>query len=72
MVFIRIIIFLFALILGFAIIKWTDKIVQNVGRQAWVEQKFGIGSSYMMWKLIGIAIMIFGFLMLFYGDIIGI
>jgi hypothetical protein len=62
---IRILFFLGSMAVGFGLLVYTLKWVGWVGKSGWAEDKLGSGGTYTMWKLIGILIMIFGFLVLF-------
>lgn len=61
----RILYFLLALALGLFIIAKTYLWVSWTGKSSWAETKIGSGGTYTMWKAAGIAIIIFGFMLLF-------
>jgi hypothetical protein len=51
--------------LGFLIVWKTSWIVQNLGTNAWAEAKLGSsGGTRLMYKLLGVIIIIFGMLMI--------
>lgn len=51
------------LISGFLIIWKSSWIVDNLGKSAWAEEKLGTsGGTVLLYKLIGLLIMIFGML----------
>ncbi len=53
------------IIFGFLITWKTNWIVENFGRNDWAEQKLGSeGGSRLVYRLVGIAIMIFGALLM--------
>lgn len=58
----RLIIFILAFIGGILIMKNTVPIVKIVGRSSWAEKYLGTGGTYSMWSLIGVAIILIGFL----------
>lgn len=47
---------------GLAIIRHAEPIVRNFGTMDWAEKHLGPGGTYSAWKLIGILVIIFGFL----------
>lgn len=50
-------------LIGVALVLKTEWFIQNFGSNAWAEEKFGTaGGSRLMYKLIGIAFIFFGFL----------
>ncbi len=50
-------------VVGTAIVLKTEWIIANFGSSAWAEEKFGTsGGSRIMWKVIGIILIFFGFL----------
>lgn len=52
-------------IVGTAIVLKTEWIIANFGASAWAEEKFGTsGGSRIMWKVIGIILIFFGFLVI--------
>lgn len=51
--------------LGVTLVIKTEWFLQNFGRIDWAEQKLGLnGGSRLMYKLIGIAVIFFGFLLI--------
>lgn len=60
----RVITFIVTLIAGIAIMKNTVPIVRMIGRSGWAERNLGAGGTYTMWTLIGIGIILIGFLYL--------
>ena len=60
----KILIFLATLILGLGIIRYNMQWVSWTGKNQWAENKLGSGGTYTLWKLVAIAIIIFGFLVL--------
>lgn len=60
----RIFFFLFTFAIGLAIIKYTLNWVGWTGKSQWAEDKMGQGGTYTLWKIIAVALMIFGFLVL--------
>lgn len=60
----RILIFLGTLIIGLGIIRYNPQWVSWTGKNQWAENKLGSGGTYTLWKLVAIAIIIFGFLVL--------
>ena len=45
-----------AIIVGFLLVKYANKIVDSFGYMPWAEEHLGTyGGSRMMWKLIGVA-----------------
>lgn len=56
---------IFMAIVGTAIVLKTEWIIANFGVSAWAEEKFGTsGGSRIMWKVIGIILIFFGFLVI--------
>lgn len=60
--------YLFGLILlagGIGMVLKTEWLIQNIGTNAWAEQNIGSsGGSRLMYKLIGIVCIFFGFLLI--------
>jgi len=51
---------------GFVLVWKANWIVENVGRISWAEQHLGTeGGSRLMWKLIGVLVIIFSFMLMF-------
>jgi TRAP-type mannitol/chloroaromatic compound transport system permease small subunit len=54
---------LLAIILGFLLVRYSNYLVENFGHNEWAEHYLGTsGGSRLMWKLIGIIIIITAFL----------
>lgn len=50
-------------LIGVALVLKTEWFIQNFGSNAWAEEKFGTaGGGRLLYKLIGIAFIFFGFL----------
>lgn len=64
----RLIIFILGLGLGLYFIVKSEYIVRTIGHNQTAEKYLGAGGSYLMWKLIGILVIILGFLYLL-GDL---
>lgn len=62
MVLVKILVFLLTLVIGIVIIRFTDRIVNIVGKSQWAEQKLGMGGSYSLWKLFALLLIVWGFL----------
>ena len=58
MVFIKILIFLVSCGLAILILKYTEPIVRMVGKMGWAENRFGMGGTYTVWKLIAILLIV--------------
>ncbi len=58
MVFVKILIFLACLGIAILILKYTEPIVRMVGKMSWAESRFGMGSTYTVWKLIAILLIV--------------
>lgn len=52
---------------GLAILVYTYPIVRLFGHLDWAEKYLGPGGTYLAWKLIGLAGILFGFYLLRYG-----
>jgi len=48
--------------LGFAIIKYNEKIGGMIGDIGWAERTLGAGGTYLFLKILGIVILIFSFI----------
>ncbi|MBI4032282.1 hypothetical protein HY374_01090 [Candidatus Berkelbacteria bacterium] len=59
---VRILILVLTFAGGLAIIRYAEPIVRTFGTMDWAEKHLGQGGTYSAWKLIGVLIMIFGFL----------
>lgn len=56
---------LLAIIAGFFLVKYSEKIVQNFGLVDWAEHYLGTyGGTRLMWKLIGVAFIVGAFLVI--------
>jgi uncharacterized membrane protein len=64
-IFYRILIFAASLVVGILILIKTEPIVRMIGHMGWAERRFGGGGTYLVWKLIGLIIIVFGVLVLF-------
>jgi hypothetical protein len=53
---------LFMVAAGMAMIKFTFKVLNITGQQAWLERYTGSGSTYGMYKLFGVFLVIVGIL----------
>jgi hypothetical protein len=54
---------LLAIVLGFLLVRYSNALVENLGHSDWAEHYLGTyGGSRLMWKLIGIIIIIGSFL----------
>jgi len=54
---------IFLLAVGVGLVLKTEWIISNFGASAWAEAKFGTsGGSRLMYKLVGIILIFFGFL----------
>ncbi len=62
MVFARIVVFVLTFALGLLVIRRSQWLVQNFGYMDWAEKYMGSGGTYSAWKLIGVLIIIWGFL----------
>lgn len=59
----KILVFIAALIIGLVLMIYTEPLIRTFGKADWAEAKFGtMGGTYLLWKLIGIIIIIIGFL----------
>lgn len=58
MIFIKILIFLLCCFIGILILKYTEQIVRTVGKMGWAENRLGMGSTYTVWKLIAVGLMV--------------
>lgn len=63
MLIIKIIIGLIIVLIGFLLVWKSEWFLYNIGRIEWAEQKLG-GGTRLFYKLIGIAIIIIGFLIM--------
>ena len=63
MIFLRILVFVGGVLIGVLILKYSGKIVENVGHSDLADKYLGFGTgggTYTMWKIIGILIIIAG------------
>ncbi len=60
---IKVVVFLLALVVGFAFIIWAEPLVRFFGKAEWAERRFRTsGGSYLLWKLVGLIFILVGFL----------
>lgn len=64
----KVIIFIISLVAGSLLMMKREYIVREIGHNATAEKYLGGGGSYLMWSLIGLFIIILGFLYLL-GDL---
>ncbi len=62
MVLARILVFLLTCAVGLAVMRYAEPIVRTFGRMDWAEKALGAGGTYTAWKLIGVLVIIVGFL----------
>ena len=61
----KILVFILALVLGLSFLIYTEPIVRTFGKTDWAERHFQtFGGTYLVWKIVGIIIIILGFLFL--------
>jgi uncharacterized membrane protein YphA (DoxX/SURF4 family) len=53
---------LIAIVVGSVMLRYNYQLVNLTGRQDWVEDKLGSGSTYFVYKLVAVAIIIGGLL----------
>ena len=54
---------------GVITLKYNFQIVNNTSRLEWIESKLGVGSTYLVYKLISVGLVLFGILyMTGFGD----
>jgi len=59
----KILVFVASLIVGLSFLIWAEPIVRTFGKSDWAEEHFNtFGGSYLLWKIVGIIIIILGFL----------
>ena len=51
-----------AIIAGTVMLKYNFKLANYTGRQDWIESKLGAGSTYFVYKLLGIVVVLGGLL----------
>lgn len=56
----KIFILILSIIIGIIFIKYSYQMVQIAGHIRWAEDKLGAASSYTVWKLIGMIIIVLG------------
>ena len=61
MVFVKIVVFIISLALGLFFLIKTEPIVRFVGKADWAE-RIVPGGAYTLWKIIGLIVIILGFL----------
>ncbi len=65
MIFVKILVFIVALVVGLSFLIYAEPLVRTFGKTEWAERRFGTqGGSYLLWKVIGIIIIILSFLFL--------
>jgi uncharacterized membrane protein YkgB len=64
----KILFFIGALAIGLYILLKSEYIVREIGHNSSAEKYLGSGGSYTMWKIIGILLIVVGFLFLI-GDL---
>lgn len=65
---------LIGIVFGFILVWKANWIVENIGRTTWAEEHLGVeGGSRIFYKLIGLGVIILGFLFMFgfMEDIVG-
>ncbi len=62
--FYRILIFVIGMPIGFYMLRYKDRIVQNFGQMDWAEKYLGSGGTYNAWVIFGILIMVVSALIL--------
>ncbi len=60
----RILIGLFVCAMGFAIVWKTRAFIEIAGPLPWIEKQFGFGGTHFVYKLLGTAIILIGFLVI--------
>jgi len=61
----KILVFILALIVGLGFLVYAEPLVRTFGKTAWAEEHFRtMGGTYLVWKIVGIIIMIVGLLFL--------
>lgn len=65
---VKIILFILALVIGLYFLIKSEYIVRVIGHNEYAERYLGSGGTYLMWKIIGIILIILGFLYLI-GDL---
>lgn len=60
----KIVFFIIMLVIGLAILKYTEPVVRTFGKNSLAEKHLGYGGTYSMWKIIAVIGIIVGFLYL--------
>ena len=58
MVFVKILVLFAAIFFGVLIIIYREKIVRMFGKNSMAEQYLGVGGTYTMWILVGLAVIL--------------
>ena len=69
-IFLRILIFVVAVILGYGMLKYTVWLVDNIGHNSLADKYLGMGSgggSHNMWKILGVLVIVTGIYILIRG-----
>jgi len=53
--------FIVCLGLGYVFLRYDKWLVDNIGRSQFVERYMGAGGTYNLWKLVGLAMIVFAF-----------
>ncbi len=65
MIFVKILLFILSLVVGLSFLIYAEPLVRTFGKAEWAERRFStMGGSYLLWKVVGIIIIILGFLFL--------
>lgn len=65
MIVFKIVIFILGLIIGMMFLIYAEPIVRTFGKAAWAERHFRtLGGSYLIWKIVGLIIIVLTFLYL--------
>ena len=68
MILLRILVFIATLIIGFMFLIYAEPLVRTFGKTAWAEEHFRtFGGTYLVWKVVGIIVIIVGFLFMVGG-----
>lgn len=59
---VRFLIFAIGFTIGLLLLKYRERIVYNLGKSEWAEQKLGEGGTYTMWQYIGVGIIVISFI----------
>ena len=64
----KILVFILVFIVGLCFLVYAEPLVRTFGKSSWAEAHFQTsGGSYLLWKIVGIILMILGFLFLVGG-----